>query len=503
MAEKFILPRLNNENYQTWKMRVEMMLKRDEVWYAVSDAKPTPVTAAWSAANVKALATIVLLLDDSQLSLVKDVDEARVAWEQLKTYHLKTTTTSRVSLLKKICNLNMSDGGNVEKHLFEVEELFDRLSCAGLPLEEPMKIAMIYRSLPDSYSGLVTALESRPDADQTIGLAKQKLLDEYQRRVDRSGGSSEKAMKLQGEPWKERVCYHCRKPGHFKRDCPQFQQQMGNGGEQNSGKKTGTKAKQATEKESPICFTIGSNRHKSCWYVDSGCSSHMANDPKFFSVLDKSASVDVVLADGSITVAAGIGEGVVMCVGGDGVAREIVVTDVLYIPKLDSNLISVRKLTQKGLKVHFTESKCEIESESGKVIAVGEIKGNLYMLKQVENTKLREDARIRAKDKATGFAMQDYGARQNDILDCSDTAKKSDVELIEFDADDGKGKVQEESAVQEEPEEEDEDSEEDEFFGWESGDEQTPANQEAIRSKRQTRGVLPKRLADYLVWRWQ
>lgn len=435
MAEKFVLPRLNNENYQTWKMRVEMMLKRDELWTVISEAKPIPVTPAWKTANMKALATIVLLLDDNQLSLVKDVDEASVAWQQLKDYHMKTTTTSRVSILKKICSLNMSDGGNMEKHIFEIEELFDRLSCAGLPLDEPMKIAMIYRSLPDSYSGLVTALESRPDADQTIGLAKQKLLDEYQRRVDRSGGTSEKAMKSQSKPRKERVCYHCRKPGHFKKDCYQLKQLSGSGGAKNSGKNTGTKAKQASEEEAPICFTIGSNRNKSAWYIDSGCSSHMANDAKFFRVLDKSASVNVILADGSVTVAAGIGEGVITCVDDDGTVREIVVKEVLYIPKLDSNLISVRKLTQKGLKVQFTDSKCEIQSEIGKVIAVAELNGNLYMLKEVERAKLGEEVRhllncqhmwhrrfghrdpkilerIRAEDLATGFAMQDCGARQ-------------------------------------------------------------------------------------------
>lgn len=310
MSEKYIMPRLGNDNYQTWKLRMTMLLKREELWHTIGDAKPEPVTAVWTNQDQKALATIVLFLEDGQLSLVKDAVCAKGAWDQLRDYHEKATTTSRVSLLKKVCSL------------FELENLFDRLSCAGLPLEEPMKIAMIFRSLPDSYGSLVTALEGRPDADQTIVLVKQKLLDEHQRRAER-GGVSEKVLKSRIEQKKERVCYHCRKPGHFKRNCRPWQQsQQSSDDEQKSSKKSDTKAKQVTEAQSPICFTVGSKRQKNYWYVDSGCSSHLCNSRKFFRELNEDISVNVVLADGSVAAAAGIGEGVISCLDGDGEVRK-------------------------------------------------------------------------------------------------------------------------------------------------------------------------------------
>lgn len=223
---KFLFARLGNQNYQTWKLRMEMLLKREDLWSVVADVKPEPVTAVWTRSDQKCHATVVLYLEDSQLCLIKDAESAKDVWNKLKTYHEKATMTSRVSLLKKICSLNLCESGDVEKHLIELEELFDRLACAGQALEDPLKIAMMLRSLPDSYSGLVTALESRPEADLTMPFVKQRLLDEYQRRAERSVEPGEKVMKMQSKGQKKRLCYHCQKPGHFRKDCRLLLQQQ-------------------------------------------------------------------------------------------------------------------------------------------------------------------------------------------------------------------------------------------------------------------------------------
>lgn len=94
----------------------------------------------------------------------------------LKAYHEKNTVTSRV----KQYSLNLVEGGDLECYLVVLEDLFDRLSDAGQSLEESLRIAMILRSLPDSYGILVTAQESRADVDITIKLVKSKLLDEFE-----------------------------------------------------------------------------------------------------------------------------------------------------------------------------------------------------------------------------------------------------------------------------------------------------------------------------------
>lgn len=283
MAEKISFPLLNNGNYSTWKVRMEMLLTRDDYWFAVEDPKPEPATSAWKKANQKALATIVLFIEDSQMNLVKGAATARDAWLKLKAYHEKASMTSRVSLLKRICSLNLSEGSaegpNMEKHLFELEELFDRLQCAGQELEPSLKIAMILRSLPDSFDVLVTALESRKDEDLTMEIVKQKLLDEWQRRTERnvssSFGTGESALKSVAKRQEEKICFFCRKPGHFRRNCRLWLKQRSDDDEGT------TEAKQATENNKSVCFAVRKCQQKGRWVIDSGCSSHMTNDKQF------------------------------------------------------------------------------------------------------------------------------------------------------------------------------------------------------------------------------
>lgn len=438
MSDKYLFARLNNLNYQVWKTRMEMFLKREDTWFAVEDPAPQPVTSEWTKADRKAHGAIVLYVEDSQLNLIRGATSAEETWNRLKDFHEKTTMTSRVSVLRRICSLNMAEGGNVEQHLVELEELFDRLSCAGLELEVPLKVAMIYRSLPESFGSLVTALESRPDGDQTIELVKQKLLDEYQRRSERSSCTGENALKLQSAGRKEKVCYHCRKPGHFRRDCRQLKQLMHQEKKsdhpQKAGKKGGPKAKQAAESDVTICFMAG-EQSNSGWLVDSGCSTHMTNKRAFFSKLNEDVKIKVVLADGSTTTSAGVGEGTVNCIDDKGGVLEVLFEDVLYVPNLDSALLSVRKLTQKGLKVKFGESRCTISTSAKRVVAVAELRGNLYMLKEAADAKVGKEARhssscqhtwhrrlghrdpavlerIRAGNLCEGLKVHDCGLRQ-------------------------------------------------------------------------------------------
>lgn len=79
---------------------MEMLLKREDLWFVVVDAKPNPLTDAWKKADQKCVATIVLYVEDNQLNLVNNATEAQAVWNALKTYHEKATMTSRVSLLK-------------------------------------------------------------------------------------------------------------------------------------------------------------------------------------------------------------------------------------------------------------------------------------------------------------------------------------------------------------------------------------------------------------------
>ncbi|CAD6928695.1 unnamed protein product [Tilletia caries] len=91
------------------------------------------------------------------------------------------------------------------------------------------------------------------------------------------------------------------------------------------------------------------------WILDSGASAHMTPNASCFAAIEPSTTA-VVLADGKRILARGRGTVVLHTVGQDGnVPGELVLFDVLLIPELRYNLISVFKLNQDHLRVHFDE----------------------------------------------------------------------------------------------------------------------------------------------------
>lgn len=88
---------------------------------------------------------------------------------------------------------------------------------------------------------------------------------------------------------------------------------------------------------------------KNVWYLDSGCSSHMTGNKKNFIDLDENFNSEVKLGDGKLHRTEGKGTIAVQTKGGN----KKLIGDVLYVPNLTSNLLSVGQLLRKGYSVFF------------------------------------------------------------------------------------------------------------------------------------------------------
>ena len=120
-------------------------------------------------------------MEDNQLHLIKKQATAREINFALQKYHEKLTLSNKVNLLKKICGLRLTESGNMETHLAQMEGLIDQLSSLGETLAEHLIVAFFLSSLPDNYGTLITALETRPETDLTQELVKNKLIEENNR----------------------------------------------------------------------------------------------------------------------------------------------------------------------------------------------------------------------------------------------------------------------------------------------------------------------------------
>lgn len=145
-----------------------------------------------------------LLMENSQYGLIKQTTTGREAWAKMKTHFEKPTLTSKVSYLRNLIAKRYSDGEDIEKHVVEMEEVFERLSLAGLKLDEKLQVALVLSSLLKSFNRLSTALESRANDELTLELVKPKLIDE----VTKLGKYGNEAGLKAGSGKKQIICHY-------------------------------------------------------------------------------------------------------------------------------------------------------------------------------------------------------------------------------------------------------------------------------------------------------
>ena len=100
----------------------------------------------------------------------------------------------------------------------------------------------------------------------------------------------------------------------------------------------------------------------------------MTNDRSFFTEFSGNRTEKVAVANRQYITFEGVGGGYLHCRN-----KMIPVTDVLYIPNLERNLLSVMKLTKQGNVAMFQDRNCVI-SKGKHVLAEGRIVNDLYQL---------------------------------------------------------------------------------------------------------------------------
>ena len=95
-----------------------------------------------------------------------------------------------------------------------------------------------------------------------------------------------------------------------------------------------------------ICFSIQNSLDN--WLIDSGCTNHMTFDKSLFRTLQSIEVARVRIGNGDCIVAKG--KRTIVITTNSGTET---ISDVLYIPDIEQNLLSVGQLIEKGMKVIF------------------------------------------------------------------------------------------------------------------------------------------------------
>jgi hypothetical protein len=104
------------------------------------------------------------------------------------------------------------------------------------------------------------------------------------------------------------------------------------------------------------------------WYLDSGASHHVCGQRQAMTAYESTAAVPVLAAGGETLHALGVGS-VTAWLSSSPTERDrrtaVVLADVMYVPGLRSNLISVTALLKAGNQVIFAGTSAQIQDASG------------------------------------------------------------------------------------------------------------------------------------------
>ena len=122
-------------------------------------------------------------------------------------------------------------------------------------------------------------------------MVRVKLVDEAEKQKKQDAGTSEQALRIGASQQQQKSvkCFYCGKLGHRKQICRLFLEEKSSD-EKNKKKKANEKAKTVREND-PESFTFmvrSGTVDASAWLIDSGATSHLANDANLFVRLDKS-----------------------------------------------------------------------------------------------------------------------------------------------------------------------------------------------------------------------
>lgn len=404
------IQQFNGERYSVWKYRIKSLLSELQVLDVIENEKPTEPDENWIKRNTVAKNTIIEFLGDSYLNFAQKETNAVNILRNMDDIYERQSLATQLTLRKQLLNFKLEVDVKLLDHFTKFEEIITELISAGANIEEMDKVSHLLLTLPSSYNGVITALETMSKDDLNLAFVKSRLLDHETKlrsetvtgfkvlQTDSQSSSStfnkryknynkqhfkkkSHYKKFSPKKFQYKYCEHCGRKNHIKRDCYYYKQMTGKHREQSRViqqiETTNTNQESFAFMLQNMCRQSDSAKNHLTFLMDSGATDHIVNQLDVFTKyteLNPPIRIGIAKSGASVLATA---KGCIEVTTNKGVQGSLM--EVLYCPEVPHNLLSVRKIQQTGMTVIFTKSGVEVRKDD-EIILSGEIINNLYKI---------------------------------------------------------------------------------------------------------------------------
>ena len=418
----------NTENFEIWNFQINIVFKANNLIDIINgksifeDLERENEKTNWVVKDAKAQKYIISSVEKTVLTHILNCKSSKEMYEKLCVIFQKVDEQLECKILQDFYSFKFNKDCDVVTNISKIQNLAFKLNNLKQAISEKMVISKIMTILPDEYRFFSTAWDSTPKEEKILTNLISRLTLEETKFVNKI--KNEESVAMNATRLQQVRCYSCNKIGHTAKFCDKRKRcSICNRTNHQERECFYKKSDQYHSREKQIfckickktnhqerdCFFKNKEKGKISFFaeenmctkenssvefvVDSGSTCHMVNNVQLLKYKESCDSKITVAKKQEVMTAVAVGrlEG-----------KTCDLKEVMYVPNLTKNLLSVSAITKNKGKIIFQNDTVIIMKDEIKVLEGKKQENGLYIVNiKTESTEVNETTMLSIENTET------------------------------------------------------------------------------------------------------